>query len=872
MMLTVLLAANLVFNPSFETDDGWATSGHADVKQQLSFEAGRDGGRCARLDCTAFSGDGPSHHAMICQVGHVSVRRGQWYRFSFWARGNGIRNSAVDVALTNTRSWENAGLSEVFFVSTDWRRHEFFFQAKSDLPAKNSRLQFWFKSTGTLWLDDVSLTESAEGPQWFPQISGAGVKNLVPNSSFECGTANWGGYTYGLSGWAGNLYRLEGGELDNTTAKHGQYSLRIRPVRPIFWFDYYEPVRQPVQRLMAANHGWFRATTGETFTVSAWLKTDADNVVAELLVNTPTRRQLKKAVKVEKEWTRHEFTFKAPQPFFFIAIGTDADATLWIDAVQLERGPRATDYEPRQPAESFLTTDVPGNIFTNGVARLLVRGSAPGKLRITDFFDRTVLETNAPSATIAQRGFFRATWTTATTTQQLRCAVIDPVRCTDSPLGFNHAYPWDFLVTEAQQAGVIWWRDWSAQWERIEPAPGRFDFAIPDAQIERVRNLGGNVLVLLPFPSAKWASSAPPDVLNATGYPNYRYGVAYPPKNVADFRRYVREVVRHYKPRGITHYQIFNESVFTTYSLPEKFGFGLSDYLKLLAAAYEAIHEVDPKAVVVGGCSAHYKSNYTTDFVKQGGLRFCEVFDLHMYSPPIAAEYYEESFAALAELMRAHGGPKPLWITEWGCYADDDPPTVPWTAGDATMNRCRWPSEREATEHIVKFTAVSFAHGVRKIFFHAGTCGAINGSDAGGVLFEYGGTPRKMYAGVAVLTRLLGVPDRLVKIVKDGSFRAYVFETGKRTVAICWSNEPRALSGVEAVDIMGNPLPSPVRVGSTPVYLLGTNIDRVLNRMSAPSVAQSRRFQRLPFAHWAESAFVVTRPEEDTAVAVILLP
>ena len=78
--------------------------------------------------------------------------------------------------------------------------------------------------------------------------------------------------------------------------------------------------------------------------------------------------------------------------------------------------------------------------------------------------------------------------------------------------------------------------------------------------------------------------------------------------------------------------------------------------------------------------------------------------------------------------MRAHGGPKPVWITEWGCYADDDPPCVPQTVGDATMNRCRWPSERAATEHIVKFTAVGFAHGVRKIFFHAGTCGTINGS------------------------------------------------------------------------------------------------------------------------------------------------
>ncbi|MCX7887720.1 MAG: beta-galactosidase, partial [Verrucomicrobiae bacterium] len=695
VLVGVLLAGNLVFNPSFESDDGWRASGHRDVQQRLSFEPGRDGGRCARLDCTVFSGEGPSHHAMICQTGRISVRRGRWYRLGFWARGIGINHGWVEVALTNTRIWENAGLSETFYVSAQWQPFLFLFQATQDLPAENSRLQFWFKGTGTLWLDEVSLTEDPEGPQWFPQIGGEGVRNLVPNSSFEYGTANWGGFTYGLKSWAGNLYRLEGGEPDATTAKHGRYSLRLRQTRPVFWFDYYQPVCEPVRRLMVANHGWFRAASGETFTLSAWLKASTDDVPAELLVSMPGRRQLSRSVRVGRDWTRQEFTFKVPQRFFFIAIGTDADATLWIDAVQLERGAPATDYQPRQPAEAFLCAEAPANIFTNGAARVGVCGSGSGKLQVTDFFDRVILETRETSATIAQRGFFRARWISGSSTQQLRFAVVDPVRCDDSPLGFNHAYPWDFLVTLAQQAGVLWWRDWSAQWERIEPVQGQYDFSVPDAQIERVLNLGGRVLVLLPFPSAKWASSAPPQILNAKGYPDYRYGVAYPPRNEADFRRYVREVVRHYKPRGITHYQIFNESVFTTYSLPEKFGFGLADYLKWLAVAYQTIKEVDPKAVVVGGCSANPRSRYTTDFVKQGGLRFCDVFDLHMYSPPTSAEYYEEQFAALADLMSAHGGPKPVWITEWGCYADDDPPTIPWQAGDATMNRCRWPNERE---------------------------------------------------------------------------------------------------------------------------------------------------------------------------------
>jgi hypothetical protein len=209
-----------------------------------------------------------------------------------------------------------------------------------------------------------------------------------------------------------------------------------------------------------------------------------------------------------------------------------------------------------------------------------------------------------------------------------------------------------------------------------------------------------------------------------------------------------------------------------------------------------------------------------------------------LYDSARPAGSFEEPFAALESLMRTHGGPKPVWITEWGCYADDDPPCVPQTVGDATMNRCRWPSERAATEHIVKFTAVSFAHGVRKIFFHAGTCGTINGPDAGGVLFEYGGAPRKMYAGIAALTRLLGVPEECVKTVHDDGLAAYVFRGKDRVVAIAWCEAGRSQKlkpdrAVQAYDIMGNSL-SPLHsvLEESPVYVVGKSAEAVLGLLS----------------------------------------
>jgi len=887
---------NLVANGSFEQSqskagvpDDWSSAGNQAIHQQLTLDTGRDGQRCAKLACTEFNGDGPDFHVMICQVGKVSVRQGQWYRIAFWAKAEGIKGGAVEVALSDTRRWENAGLEEVFSPGAQWAQFEFLFRARDDLAASASRLQIWFKGTGTFWLDDVLLAESAGGQEWFPQICTEGVKNFVPNSSFECGTANWGSFTYGLSGWAGNLYRLEG-EPDGTVAQHGRHSLKIAltpATLPVFFFDYYEPIRQPVRRVLAANRGWFHVKPGGKLTLSAYLRADADGVAAQLAANEAPSHLQRKQVMVGKEWQRHEFTFTPTQPFLFIAIGLDLEAsgrdsaTLWLDAVQLERSDHATAYEPRQPVESFIETGTTGNIFTNPSTGLAVtlrafnsteqEQTVRGKLQVTDFCDHAIVAKEPAlrvpphgDASLAlsglcpgQQGFFRTTWTPRSPadshSQQtepvssLRCAIIAPAPAglADSPLGFNHAYPWDFLARLAREAGIVWWRDWSAKWQTVESEKGKFDFTVADAQVQRVLNLDSEVEMLLPFPSASWSTTArAEEVEKAAGNNTYlraRLPMSYAPADLNDFGAYAAAVARHYgqsRPRAVTHYQILNEPVYTDYALPRKFGYTLADYLRVLEAGSRALRAADPRYRVVGGISANLEAGLTHDFVAQGGLRWVDVLDLHLYDPARPAESFEDSFRSLEELMRAHGGPKPVWITEWGCYADDDPPCVPQTVGDATMNRCRWPNERAAMEHIVKFTAVSFAHGVRKIFFHAGTCGTINGPDAGGVLFEYGGAPRKMFAGVAALTRLLGVPDECVKTVHDDGLAAYVFRGKDRVLAIAWceAGKPRKLKAapaVQAYDIMGNTiLLKEAVLGESPVYVVGKSAEAILTSLS----------------------------------------
>ena len=206
---------NLVANGSFELDtdgdgvpDDWATSGTTGMEQALTIDAGPEGRAAGKLVCTKFVSGSAASHAMVCQYGHVVVKAGQWYRLTWRAKARDMQINAVRVALSNTRRWSNAGLSHSFPVGRAWQDYEHVFQSEQNLAAADSRLQFWFTSTGTLWLADVTLVPVANQRfEYHPQIETEGVNNFIPNSSFECGPAGWGSYNPEMATWAGNVFQ-----------------------------------------------------------------------------------------------------------------------------------------------------------------------------------------------------------------------------------------------------------------------------------------------------------------------------------------------------------------------------------------------------------------------------------------------------------------------------------------------------------------------------------------------------------------------------------------------------------------------------------------------------------------------------------------
>jgi hypothetical protein len=769
------------------------------------------------------------------------------------------------VAISNTANWSNTGLRDSFVPGTDWQEFEFFFTASQDLAPENSRLQIWYGRTGTLYLDDVVL-EQSEGPrrERHPQLSLQGVKNAIPNSSFECGGTGWGCWTPEYYSWGAYPFRLYGA-LDDTKSRHGGRSWRLAVggnASPVVRWDYYDPVDNRLQALALGHEGWVVVERGKPCTLSAWVCADRANAPVRLYVQNADGPRRSSAFTVGAEWQRVEMTVTAEGDYACGFVGLDlresgmAEAALWIDAVQFEQSGAATDYEPRSALESCIATDRAGNVFAEpgqGMALRLnvanagaAQATARGRLSVTDFTDKVVWEgqlqlavgggqtaTAVQSGLLAgRRGFFRVRWEPEEgPAQDLRCAIIDPNEDTDTVAGMNHAFGFPFLLELSHMAGLRWWRDWSVKWQTVQPAAASaFDFGVPDVQIDRCLEAGGQVLVLLPFPGARWAVDADEGVMEEiAGERRWMLNTlpaSFKPRDIEQWRAYVRASVENYWPR-VRIFEILNEPLYTHYAVPARAGYTIDDYLELVRVAYEAAKDVDPAVQIMAGIGTGPESNYVSQFIENGGLDYCDLLNYHRYPgkgwPENSEGIFRDRWQQLVDLGRA----MPIWMTEFGIYADDDPPIRPASAGDATMNNAMRRSELVGAAHLIQWAAILQAYGVRKTFYHAGTSAALHNSNAGNVFFEYGGTPRKQYAAIAALTNLIGADFEFVRKWGEPAWlTAFEFRSRGRTVVIAWTREEelQALplpAGWMALDMMGNAMPGDtVSVTDVPVYLV----------------------------------------------------
>lgn len=239
-------------------------------------------------------------------------------------------------------------------------------------------------------------------------------------------------------------------------------------------------------------------------------------------------------------------------------------------------------------------------------------------------------------------------------------------------LGMNTAKWMDDDLEHAlalmQELTVKWVRSGVA-WERIEPFPGKYDWKRLDRMVNMTKDHNLHLLITLRAFNP-WAGTRMPE--KQTQPQSHR--AATPPKNLAQFARFVGGVAARYRGSGVC-WQIENEPNLSVYWLGTR-----EEYARLLKAGYAAIHQADPGAVVVSGgiaCEffehtgvpqkrlAHLKPWFDAVFESKS----YDAIDMHNYFIPERGNPWGLTFGeyirAVKSWMKEKDVAAPLWITEF---------------------------------------------------------------------------------------------------------------------------------------------------------------------------------------------------------------
>ncbi len=201
-------------------------------------------------------------------------------------------------------------------------------------------------------------------------------------------------------------------------------------------------------------------------------------------------------------------------------------------------------------------------------------------------------------------------------------------------------------------------------WSDVEPQAGQFDWGKLDATVNALQGHGvKDIAFTLDKYLPAWAGP--------------KYG---PPKNLDDWRGFVRGVAERYRDK-VDFYQIWNEPSrdpawkAANNSTYQYFGGDVKkDYPPMLQAAYEEIKQTDPGSMVI--CAAlNYEQGgstrpedgtelYATMFGPGYHLQdYCDAIAVHPYYQPAEWGIY---YGLLQDIMDGYGIQKELVVTEIG--------------------------------------------------------------------------------------------------------------------------------------------------------------------------------------------------------------
>ncbi len=220
------------------------------------------------------------------------------------------------------------------------------------------------------------------------------------------------------------------------------------------------------------------------------------------------------------------------------------------------------------------------------------------------------------------------------------------------------------------ELGIRHVRIWDLSWNRLQSAPDA-PIAVPDDVLNAYHAAGIEPMAVLGS-TPEWASSIPGKSASGGEY------AKYPPKDMADWDNYVRQVVKACGDR-VRYYEIWNEP--NGHFLKVAPGLKKLEevYAELVRRAYPIIKQENPNAVVVIGSCAGHPSFVINAMTKYDITQQCDAMSYHAYGGApsagqgISAFSYTQDYlhAKLKELNRPD---LPIYDSESGLKHIEDGP------------------------------------------------------------------------------------------------------------------------------------------------------------------------------------------------------
>ena len=784
------------------------------------------------------------------------LKAGETYTVSFWARG-ADNSRPIDVSFNQmVAPWKVHSLAQAPYTST-WTQHSFNLKIAPDALMDETSLMFTLRQETSVWIDDVSVSVTPDKSPLPPLVG-----NQVSNGSFEVGRDKW---TASRPYWTdgANFLPVLAGKNDDWNIE--SVAVADAPAGNRVLHGTLAPERQGVDTLLLSS-AFFPLRYGHPAQVSFWLKTQTPggNVKAAIVNGSPPSvTEQEKYFGIEKAgWQRYSFQVDvkpSAQGFYFFQLRLQKPGEFWIDGVSVTDG--ATPIDAYQSAANNagweqVGADHVGNLYVQGEAptfRVLTeQPNARLVGRVVDLFGKTT-QTLDVTATGKDRGEvvlsdlprtkfgsykvelfppgsdFDATIPAVEIQYQILPKLAPAATVTDRFFGGHASTLGASELRVAQLVGmrsIRFHRPELTKWMYLEPEKGKFLFDEVTPALKRAKAMGFDLYGSFDL-SPAWAA----DYVEGQ-HTEWRGVGAYAPRDWADYRNYVAQTARAFRPYMDT-WEVWNEPELDEFlTVPTSWKEGRAKLVdKLVSETRQALTESGADVTLTGVASYKIDANLMGELEELDTFNKLDAATFHIYGTDVSG--LKPHIEKLQRERARDGQPIDVWMTEGA----NTTRTSTW------LRSLRIPDAAPSTAlqqaaGTLKNMAQLKAMGVKRYYQYPGPLEARSGRRINDSQWAFGddvmGNPLPLWSAYAAAVKMLEGAQPMktgaMQTVNVGEVPVTMLHFQRKDgtrVTLVWAKTPVTYAQIVGVpkgqlfDLEGNALASVTTLDNTPVYVVG---------------------------------------------------